>query len=129
MTKESELQKKIMVALSKVKTVVFRNNTGSGWIGIIISRTANTITLSDYRPLRAGLTKGGSDLIGWTKVVVTPEMVGKTIAVFTAVEVKTNSGRISNDQKNFLNVLNDSGGFAGIAKNEQESVNLVTRSL
>jgi hypothetical protein len=48
------------------------------------------IVLRKARPVAVGVP-GMSDLIGWTKIQVTPDMVGKEIAMFTAVEVKTES--------------------------------------
>jgi hypothetical protein len=36
---------------------------------------------------------GGSDLIGWVQVTITPEMVGRTVAVFAAVETKREDWR------------------------------------
>lgn len=128
MAVETEAQKKIRLALSAATpAVLFRNNTGMGWIGRQVHKTGTSITLEDCRPLHAGLTKGSSDLIGWTKVEITPDMVGKTVAVFTAVECKASRGKASEEQVNFLNVVNKSGGIAGIAKNEQEAINLVNR--
>lgn len=65
---------------------------------------------------------GGSDLIGWTPVVVTPDMVGKTLAVFTAVENKTANGRVTEHQLNFIAQVLRGGGFAGIARSPGDAV-------
>jgi hypothetical protein len=43
-------------------------------------------------------------------------MVGKRIAVFTAVEVKTKTGRVSDEQKRFIKNVNDAGGIAKIER-------------
>ena len=59
---------------------------------------------------------GGSDLIGWTSVVITPEMVGKKIAVFTAIEVKTGKVQVSDAQKNFIEQVNKAGGRGEIIR-------------
>jgi hypothetical protein len=59
---------------------------------------------------------GGSDLIGWRAVQITPEMVGKTVAVFAAVEVKEGAGRASADQRNFLRAVESAGGIAILAR-------------
>jgi len=63
-----------------------------------------------------------SDLIGITKVVITPEMVGQTLGVFTAVEVKKEAwnpnkkfDKRETAQSNFINWVVSMGGFAGFA--------------
>lgn len=62
-----------------------------------------------------------SDYIGITPVVVTPDMVGKTVAVFTAVEMKKEGWVFNpNDthqegQKNFIDHVLQAGGIAGFA--------------
>lgn len=62
------------------------------------------------------LAAGASDLIGFTPMVITADMVGKKIAVFTACEVKTPDGRVAKEQQDFANFVLQSGGFAGIAR-------------
>lgn len=124
---EGEIIKRIRLALSScgVKTTLFRNNTAKGWVGTIFKKTAELITLHDYRPLTSGLHVGSSDLIGWTSVEITPDMVGKKVAIFTAIECKSASGRASKEQLNFIEQVQKAGGRAGIARNETEAVNLV----
>ncbi len=62
-----------------------------------------------------------SDLIGFTKVLITPAMVGRTFAVFTAVEVKSPDWKPSNAdnrylaQNAFCTWVAKSGGFAFFA--------------
>lgn len=123
--KETDVQKLVRLALSSVRSVMFRNNVAKAWVGQIVKQDAQTITLAYYRPLSAGLHKGSPDLIGWTSVQITPDMVGKTLAVFTAVECKSQSGRISKEQLNFIEVVQKAGGRAGIARDGNEAINLV----
>ncbi len=62
-----------------------------------------------------------SDLIGFTTIVVTPEMVGTTVAVFTAIEVKRGDWVRSlgdahqNAQAAFMDWIKAKGGLAGFA--------------
>ena len=64
---------------------------------------------------------GGSDLIGYRKVKITPDMVGTEIAVFAAVEVKTAQGRATEQQKAFIEHIQSAGGLAGIARSVDEA--------
>lgn len=131
---ETNLQKLIMLGVSKVgTTTIFRNNVGMGWIGKSkrISQPTNVklmpgdILIQNGRPLHAGLCEGSSDLIGWTERTVTPEMVGKKVAIFTAVEVKTDAGRVTAQQLNFISRVRQAGGIAGIARSPEEARNLI----
>lgn len=124
---EASIQQRIQLALSALGTRIFRNNTGVGWVGTVKSRTQTSITLLNPRPLHAGLTVGSSDLIGWTPITITPEMVGQTVAVFTGVEVKTPTGRATDEQRQFLKVLGESGGIAVLARSESDAVAGVLR--
>lgn len=72
--------------------------------------------------VRYGLCVGSSDLIGWTPLVVTPEMAGRKIAVFSAVEVKTVAGRATSDQRAFLAAVERDGGIAILARSESDLV-------
>lgn len=121
--KEGNIQRAIQLFLSRFQNVrLFRNNVGQGWVGQLISNKNGTVTLANARPLHAGLCDGSSDLIGWKTVEITPEMVGQKIAVFTAVEIKTEKGRPTEAQNNFLSVVNRSGGIGFVARNENEAV-------
>lgn len=104
---------------------LFRNNTGVGWAGqaVRVPNSANVV-VKNARPLHAGLIEGSSDLIGWKSITVTPDMVGKKIAVFAAVEVKTSTGRATDQQMTFINNVIKAGGIAGIARNSQEAIEL-----
>ena len=70
-----------------------------------------------------GLCKGSSDRIGYTKVKITPGMVGKTIAVFTAVEIKRPGGITTDLQEEFVADIEASGGIGMIA----DSVEVVVK--
>lgn len=127
---EKKLLNQILLSISKTKCRLFRNNTGKGWTGSKKSfKTINgvqVLIIENPRPLNAGLFKGSSDLIGWTTVQITPEMVGSEIAIFTAIEAKTGKTRVSAAQKTFIERIKESGGIAGIAKNEQDARELIS---
>ncbi len=69
---------------------------------------------------------GGSDLIGYRKVTVTPEMVGQEIAQFAAVEVKTPRGRVRPEQQRFIDHVRSVGGVAGIARSVEEAQSILS---
>jgi hypothetical protein len=57
--------------------------------------------------------KGGSDLLGYKIVKVTPEMIGRKIAVFAAIEVKKDeSSSLTPEQAQFLAAVGEAGGRA-----------------
>jgi len=127
MKKELNIQKSIMIAVSKLKVVrVFRNNVGTAWVGNVSPTSDGGKYIKNARPLHAGLCKGSSDLIGWTTKEITPEMVGKKVAIFTALEIKTPTGKATPEQKTFLRVVKEAGGISGIARSEADAVNLVS---
>ena len=110
---ERNLQDRIRLAISRSRlAVMFRNNVGMA-------------KLKDGGRMPYGLCKGSSDLIGWRTVKITPDMIGKDIAVFTAIEIKTKRGAVSKEQKNFLVKLLLAGGIAGVARSEDEAIKLL----
>jgi hypothetical protein len=118
MTPESILLRAIQLTLSRTGARLFRNNTGVGWTGDVTRLSGNDVLIRNARPLHAGLTKGSSDLIGWTPVTITAEMVGLTMAVFTAIEGKTERQRPTTEQDTFLRAVERAGGIAIVGKNE-----------
>lgn len=118
--KETNVLKKIQLALPRT-TTLFRNNTGMGWAGKLVKKTVEYVMVEKYRPLHSGLCDGSSDLIGWTTVEITPDMVGKKLAVFTAIECKSNTGRASAAQNNFIRQVKLAGGISGVAKSTEDA--------
>lgn len=73
-----------------------------------------------------GLCEGSSDLIGWRTRIITAEDVGKPIAQFVAIEVKSKTGRATKDQNSFIYTVQKAGGIAGIARSVQDAATLLT---
>lgn len=122
---EGSLLKKFLLEYSKLGSRLFRNNIGKAWTGIRVGPVKETKTVTIYsgdmilrkaRPFNAGLAKGSSDLIGWTTVQITPNMVGKSIAVFTACEVKTGKLKATKEQAAFVRTVNEHGGIGVVAR-------------
>lgn len=130
---ESSLLKQIQVSFTNLGARLFRNNTAMGWVGQSIQYSKSQmvkvgpgdVLIRNARPLRAGLCVGSADLIGWTTLTVTSDLVGRQLAVFTAVEGKTGKTRVTTEQKNFLTAVRDSGGYAGVARSVDDAVDII----
>ena len=117
---EHRIQNEIRLAISG-KATLFRNNVGTAWTGDATTLKDGSILIRNPRILHAGLCVGSSDLIGWRSLTITPEMVGQTVAVFAALEVKSKTGRATVGQKNFCQRVTEAGGLAGIVKSPDEA--------
>jgi hypothetical protein len=116
---ESQVQALILRALgSRPDTRLFRNQVGGAWMG---KPSGGVLRLEDARFVQCGLAVGSGDLIGWHSVTVTPEMVGRKLAVFLSVEVKTETGRVRPEQVNWLEQVRKHGGIAVVARNVEEA--------
>lgn len=111
---ETVLQQQIRLSLGARSDLrLFRNNTG---------------TLPDPRtgrPVQFGLAKGSADLIGLRTITITPDMVGRQVAVFTSLEIKTPTGRISQEQKNWHEMVRSRGGITGFARSVQDANKII----
>jgi hypothetical protein len=114
------LNNRIRLALGRI-AILFRNNRGKGWFGSGKKLDDGSVIIRSPRWIEFGLVNGASDTVGWTPKIITPDMVGKTVAVFTGIEGKFGNDTQSDDQKTFVaNVLRD-GGIAGFAHSEDEA--------
>ena len=123
--KETNVQRSIMMAVSKLGTRIFRNNVGTAWNGKNYATKDGKRVIENAQLIRFGLCKGSSDLIGYTSKTITPDMIGQKVAVFTAIEVKKKGGKQSPEQINFIKRLNDAGGFGGFAYSEAEAAAII----
>lgn len=113
-SREDIVSAEIDLALSHGDVRLWRNN-----VGVLVDRTG--------RPVAYGLgSKGGevlpgtSDKIGLRSVVVTPEMVGRRLAVFTAIEEK-DLAKPTPAQLRFIANIQRMGGLAGVAHSVAEA--------
>lgn len=111
---ESEIAEKIQLEASKFRIWLGRNNSGS-----LMNHEAKP-----PRPVRFGLGNiskkvqenfRSSDFVGIFPVVITPDMVGKTVGVFVASETKRpgypKDARYR-AQKAFIDFIKNNGGIA-----------------
>lgn len=116
------------------KGLFFRANVGTGWQGrgkpirpaktmqVIVQK--GDIVLRQARPFSTGLPAGFSDVFGLVPVVITADMVGQTVAVFTALEVK-DKAKASDEQSNFIKAVNDNGGRGGVVRSVEDAFRIV----
>ena len=69
--------------------------------------------------VRFGLGTGTSDFIGWTVKTITADMVGHSVAIFTAVEVKASDEGTSEEQQKFIDLVKKNGGIAKVYKGDK----------
>ena len=105
---EHVTQQRILLAHGSGSVRLWRNNVG-------------TLYDRQGRPVKFGLCKGSSDLIGLRSITIGPEHVGQTMAVFAAVEVKSPTGRPTPDQQAFIDTVQALGGLAGIARSSADA--------
>lgn len=103
---ETNIMNRIMLTMSKKGWLVWRNQVG-------LFKTL------DGRTVNIGI-KGSSDLMAVKPTVITPEMVGQTLAVFVAVEVKTATGRQSEPQKKWQKAVEKLGVKYILARSEDD---------
>lgn len=123
MLSERNIQREIIKTINQKEDVrVFSNDTGMAY-------RPKTNELSQYFidkhfiPIKYGLVPGSSDLIGFKTVRITPEMVGKEVAVFVSLEVKTPKRRliVPDPQIIWLNNVKNYGGIAEVVTSIEEA--------
>ena len=113
---ETDLQQRIRLALGLLPDVrLWRNNSGK----LPDPRTGRWVQFGVASP-------GGSDLIGYRSITITPDMVGQRVAVFTAIEIKTATGRATPAQKHFIEHIAKAGGIAAIVRSVAEAQRILT---
>ena len=110
---EAELQQLIRIEASKRGIRLFRNNCGA-----FQSKTGQWVRYglaNDSK--KVNKTLKSSDLIGITPVIITPDMTGKTVGIFTSYEVKSSSWKYRRTeheiaQRAWLDFVLSLGGIA-----------------
>ena len=110
---ENNLTKKILlIHTRKNRGRLFRQNVGKGWFGKAIRTDGKGVLIPHPRRAHMGLCTGSSDIIGFTVV--------DGLAVFTALEVKTATGGVTTEQKNFIRMTKSNGGIAGVVRSVED---------
>lgn len=111
---EAAIVSAVRAAFSNGDARLWRNN-----VGVLQDRTGAFVTY--------GLCPGSSDLIGYRSVVITPSQVGQRVAIFCALEGKRDAAaKPTKLQRQFLSVVRDAGGIAGVFSSVAEARCLLT---
>ena len=113
---EHETQNLIREVLKFRAGDFWRINVGSGYL----SHGWN----DKPRWFSTGVPKGFPDLIGIIPRRIEESDIGKLIGQFAFIEVKSKTGRLSQDQKLFQTLLMKHGAIGGIARSAEDAVNL-----
>jgi hypothetical protein len=110
---ESYIQQAVRLDGSKNGGKLMRNNVGA--LPDKSGRWVRYGLMNDSKKMNEQIKS--SDLIGWNKVLITPEHVGMYVAQFKAREVKESGWVYKNTpreqaQKRFINLVNLAGGDA-----------------
>lgn len=127
MTSPANQNRQSQLTASKLGARLWRMNVGMGWIGKArkiekeetVTVYPGDVVIRQARVFRSGI-EGMSDGCGLVSVTVTPDMVGKRLAVFLAVEDKQGTGRLTDEQAKFIKAIRALGGRAGVARSDAD---------
>lgn len=137
MTAENPIQRRAWLRVART-SVMFRLNGGRAWLSNlggkagVIRLTDGSVKILAPRPIAIGLglvngdpVVGPGDLIGRTTITITPEMVGKKVAVFTSLEAKKPVGKRRPEQISWDEQTRAAGGISGFFTSEEEAEAIV----
>ena len=103
---------------------VFRNDCGVAIVGgrAFTDKQTGALHVIGGTRIRYGLIPGSGDFIGWTERVVTPEMVGQRIAVFTSIETKTMHDNLSARQRMWFGNVKAAGGVVEVWRDTKDGL-------
>lgn len=117
MNQETKLMRQIMLALSANDCLCFRNETAGAYVGKVIHKDNRIVTLANAQLMTFGLCVGSADIIG----------IHKPTGRFLAMEVKTETGRPTKEQLNFIEQVRAANGIAGIVRSVEDALDLLPR--
>ena len=122
--KEQDIQSSILIAMCQAGAYALRVNSGTFWGGKVLAHTGDKLVLQNPTKVM-GAPAGTSDIIGCKTITITPEMVGKKIGIFAAVEVKRPGEKPRENQVNFLEVMRRRGAMVGVARSPEDAVRIL----
>jgi hypothetical protein len=136
MANESLVRKQVLLTIGKSFLCrIFPNPRGNGVVGKT-KRLDTGEWLAKGSRVEFGLNEGASDFIGIRSIEVTPDMVGKKVGLFMAIETKAPNWKppTINDkqgwrrfvqQYHFIKMVRDLGGVAGFAMSGDDAEEFV----
>lgn len=109
---ESGIQNRILLKLSESGVLAYRQ-----MVGKFRSIYGNSV-------VKVGIN-GMSDIGAIVTVTVTEKMVGKRIGIAAQIEVKTDKGRESSEQKTWGKIVKHSGGLYIVARSDDECTDMI----
>jgi hypothetical protein len=123
---EAEALAKIRLRLGEYPDVrLFRNQVGEAWTGEWVSLADGSILIRHPRRITTGLAPGSADLVGWTVREIQKHWVGKRMAIFSSIEVKSKTGRVRPEQQAWHEKLVLDGALSGFARTPEEALDVV----
>jgi hypothetical protein len=131
MTSPSNQNRLTQLTATALGARLWRMTVGLGWFAapertikatkpLTVTMQPGDVLLRQARPFRAGCV-GMSDGGGFVPVVVTADMVGKTVAVSLWIEDKQGRSRASDEQKSFIRMVRSFGGRAGVSRCDEDT--------
>mgnify|MGYP001320388683 CR=1 FL=1 len=127
MSSEAVVQQQVRLLMAQLGAQLWRNNSGA-----YQDETGRHIRYglcNDSAQLNANIKS--SDLIGPVPVVIQPHHVGRTVGIFTALEIKPSgwtlrpSDKRACAQANFHTIVKNVGGFAGFVTDPQDVYGII----
>ena len=127
--REAAVQSATQIAVARTGSLIWRNNSGAceDKNGRIIRYGLGHTSAQQVR------SWASSDLIGIVPVTITPEMVGQTLGVFLALEVKKPGWHLTpGDQRamaqlKFLELVRSVGGIASFVTDPAQVSGIIGR--
>ena len=111
--RESDLERRIALAVGRAGYPLWRNNQAEGWVGDYLGISGGILRLGNPRRLHAGLCTGASDRIG-----IGPD--GR----FLSIEVKAATVP-TQEQRAWLAMVATRGGLAGVARSVEDALAII----
>lgn len=123
-SKENAAQRECWLAAGQQGCKIHRINSGMAWAGKPERQRDGAVRLDPAQPVNLGFSdpqnkpvSGPPDLFGWKPVVITPDMVGCTVAVVVGFEAKPRKGgTVSDDQYKFGALMRVDGGIHAVVR-------------
>jgi hypothetical protein len=86
------------------------------------------VQLATGAQMPIGLGPNGSgDMIGWMRVRITPDLVGRTLPIYCEIESKTQTGILAPHQQARIEYLRDLQAIAGCARSADDCEEILRR--